>query len=530
MRIRTRPKSTAEVSGITVRTISTKRADTSKQIEDDVFTSFGMADIVLPTPYSLPALYRVLTESNALPACIEAMVTNVVLFGYGVEPLDENTPENPAERKILESFIKTANTDESLAMVQEKRLYDYERFGFAFLEIIRDDKGTPTLLRHAPAYTTRVMAKAGDPVPIQRDIVRGGKRSRITEYRRFRRFVQISGGTRVYFKEFGDTRAMNSETGEYATKDKPVPVGKQATEILHERQYTEDPYGAPRWVSQMPSIRGSRESEECNVRYFQDNTISPVMMLVSGGRLTKTSFNDLQKAVTGKGQGKDVQHRMTLVEAIPEQVGLDDKSSVTMEVVKLADARQSDGLFSTYDKDNRNKVRGSFRFGPAVIGDSQDTNFANANVSDAQAEKHVFLPQRSKHDDWFNISFVNHPAGLKLKTVKLVSLGPRVANPDAVVKIMTALNVMGGLTPRTAIDVINQTVQLSIPQYPAKGQGGYEDWMDMPMSVAQRVYASRTQQTGEGKSQNEQNQKTPEIKDTEATGDVGPTTPEHGQE
>lgn len=518
----------------TVRVITSKvkRADISRQTsESDGFTEDDNSNLILQTPYSITRLDEIFEQSNILRQCVSAMVTNVCSFGYRTVPIEDGIEVDEQEEKLLKSFIDSPNTEETLVGLQSKKTDDYERYGFGFIEVIRDAKKRPSLLRHARSFTIRILRKSGEAVPVVTEVYRGGRRSRVTEYKRFRKYVQIVGGKKVYFKEFGDPRIMDYRNGRYSSKDYRIPKKYQATELLHERQYSQDAYGLPRWISQLPSILGSRESEEVNMRYFEDNTVPPMIMAIAGGRLTKQSFQDLNRLLTERGVGKDRQNQILLVEAIPETTGLDDKGSVSIQVEKLADVRPSDGLFKDYDESNMAKIRSSFRLPPVVLGMSQDVNFATANVSAYLAETQVFLPERQAHDEFFNKNFVNHPSGLNLKTVKLESKGPSVTNPDQIVKTLTAVNVMGGVTPRSAIDLINETMQLSLPQYPEKGEDGYEDWMDMPMNLSQKVYG-RTQQTGEGKDQDMQGDKDDKLKETEEEGEVGVASQavEHGNE
>jgi hypothetical protein len=90
---------------------------------------------------------------------------------------------------------------------------------------------------------------------------------------------------------------------------------------------------------------------------------------------------------------------------------------------------------------------------------------------------------------------------------------------------------MGGLTPRTAVDAFNETLQLTLPQYPEEGEEEYEEWMDMPIQLATRLMMGSTQQTGEGDSTHaDESSKTPDVKEQEDEGDVEPSAPEHGSE
>lgn len=529
MRVRRKKDKSLDEAGLNVHVIrygkTSKRNDVSRQSEDldDFSTIPSLASTVIAPPYEMQTIATVFERSNILRQCIEAYVTNICKFGLRVIPITENTKIDEKEKEVLESFIQSANTEESLVTVKSKEVYDFEKYGYGYFEVVRNARKVPTLLRHVKSYTMRICSRDEELIPVTVEVARGGSRSSVTEYRRFRKYVQSVSGRQTYFKEFGDPRDMDYRDGRYASRDTPVPKDFLATEILHEKQYSEDAYGIPRWISQMPSILGSRESEEVNLRYFEDNTIPPIMMTVAGGRLTRQSFQNLNKLLTEQGIGRDRQNQIILIEAVPETVGLEDKGTVQIKIDKLTDARPSDGLFKDYDSSNIDKVRSAFRIPSVVIGRADQVNFATASTSLYIAETQVFEPERAVHDEFLNKRFVNHPKGLNLKTVCLQSRGPRVTNPDQVIKTLTAVNVMGGLTPRTAIDLVNETMQLSIPKLPEKGAEGWEEWMDMPISLSQRMaIVTDTQQTGQGDSTHSgQAGKTGKIKSTEATGATG---------
>jgi PBSX family phage portal protein len=417
--------------------------------------------------------------------------------------------------------------------VSRKKIKDYERVGYATCEVIRNAQGVPTLIRHMRAAHVRLTARDEKATAVTNYINRGGSRKKITEYKRFRRFIQIINGKLTYFKEFGDPRVMDYRNGRFADENYRVPKEFVATEVLYHPQYGENVYGVPRWIGLLPAILGSRESEEVNYRFFQDNTVPPMILSVAGGRLTKQSFNDLQRLLSQDGVGKDRMHRILLVEAIPETAGLDDKGTVRLQVDKLASERQSDALFKEYDDSNIAKIMSAFRLPPVMLGKAESVTFATANVSAYLTETQVFAPERDIHDEFLNKRFVNNPLGLGLKTVKLATKGPQISNPDQIVKTLTAINVMGGVTPRRAIDIVNETMQLSLEQYPEDGEEGYEEWMDLPMTISQRREMSRTQQTGEGdNTHDEQGVKDEDIKDRENNGETGiaDMAVEHGSE
>jgi len=425
------------------------------------------------------------SRSNMLPQLVDAMKTNIAGYGSKVVAFAEGVEIDPVEEATLKSWLEHADTDNSFSQIEQKQIFDFEKHGARALEVVRNRAGKATMLKHVSSSSLQMTSRQRKTVEVVREIERGGERSRVRERRRFRKFVQRTANQIVWFKEFGDPRTMDWRTGNYQSRETGrISEKYKATEILWRTQEGDDPYGMPRWIHLAPTIMGSRESEEVNLRYFEDNTVPPSIITVSNGRLTRASFEELKNVIESGGRGR--QNKMMLLEAISEGQGLDDGGVAQLRIEKMSDQRPSDGLFRTYDEQNRAKLRSAFRLPPIITGESQDVTFATANVSAFLAEMQVFLPNRAAHNDWLNNAFVNHEAGLNLKTVKIESKGPKLTDPAEVVKALREANSMGALTPRKAVDLINQQMQVRIAQYPKMGAEGWEEWMDRPLSLSLR--------------------------------------------
>lgn len=522
-----KPVSRVTVRSITVQRRASAQIPESQQLNyEDIFSKFGAipgVGQILQPAYSVPDMFRLRETSNMLGQCIEAYVTNLVLTGWEIDTTIRGREVNADEQFELQSFLDNPNTEQSLVGLMADIIRERETTGFSFMEVVRDAAGLPAILRHASALNTRLTRRHPTSVQVSYQIMRGRRITTVAEMRRFRKFVQIVGAETRFFKEFGDPRKMDARTGAFEGEPTYAP-GMDASEILMFKiNNSTNPYGAPRWISQTPSIVGSREAEEVNVRYFRDNTVPPMMLLVGNGRLTKGSYSQLQQQLNQESIGADRQHKILLVEAVGESESLDGKSSpISLTVERLADSRQSDALFGDYDKSNMEKVRSSFRLPPVLVGMSQDVNFATATTSVLVAEAQVFAPERSQNDDILNRMLVNGPYGLGLRSVKLVSRPPSITSPDQVIKTLTALNVMGAVTPRMAQLVANQLLQTELPAYPKPGEDGYEEWMDQPMPITIRDAAAH--------SQAEQASKPGEVKATEGSGDTSPQQPKNGQQ
>lgn len=509
----------------------------SKQIITDSATSIAFSPASARTPVIPLAppeyLVTLVSYSSVLPQSIEAYVTNLARYGWEVVESQVGRPMDPKERAVLESFIESPNADQSLTAIHAHVVQWYETVGHSYIEVVRDSSGTPSILRTIEnPCTVRVCPMDEEVVRVPYSINRGIRSATVVELKRFRLFIQESNGETVYFKEFGDPRILDCRTGQfYAPGTDSVPLENRATELLMFKQNGPDAvYGGPRWWSLVPELLGSREAAEVNLQYFKDNTVPPMILSVTGGRLTGESFKELKDLLDTDGVGKARQNRILLLEAIAESPSIDDRgTTVGLQVDKLTDSRQSDALFGSYDEANRVKIRSAFRLPPVAIGLSQDVNFATANVSTFVLETQVFAPMRALFDEIYNKKLICGPKGLGLKTVKLRSKAPTVTNPEVVIRSLTALNVMGAVTPRLARNLANQLLQVNLSPYPEFGQDGYEEWMDSPLALTLREVGSGKQDVPDSTHLDQQT-KDASVKSIEAGGDVSIPEPENGSE
>lgn len=512
---------------VTARTtiIRADREDmnTSRLIDykDELTDLAILADVIIPPPYVVTWLQQKVDSSSIIPQCIEAYTVNTVGTGWEVEPVVRGKEPNAGEACELATFVGYANTDQSLSCMMKEVVREREALGFSFVEVIRSGAGEIALLRHARARSIRLTPKHKDLVEVVQFICRGRRTHEVRERKRFRRYVQVIQGETVYFKEYGDPRAMNRNTGKYQY-EKGYEAGADATEILHFKVPGPDVYGIPRWMAQLPNVLGVRESEELNFRYFRDNTVPPMMLTVSGGRLTQQSYRNLTELLHSENIGSARQHQIMLVEATGEGDSLDGRgSTVGLKVEKLADQRQSDANFQEYDEKSASKIRSCWRLPAIVVGNSKDSNFANAQISMHVVESQVFGPERDAMDEFLNRQLVLPPHGMNIKSCKLKGRVLSINSPETVMKTLTALNVIGAVTPRSAQVLANQMLQTELPAYPPVGAKGHEPWMDIPMTIYLR---------DQSKTHDEQSAKTPGIKEDEETGDIAPKRPENGSE
>src|SRR5262249_34309230 len=120
------------------------------------------------------------------------------------------------------------------------------------------------------------------------------------------------------------------------------PTDAPATETLHFTvPSTGPPYGVPRWIGALLSVLGSREMEEVNYLYFQNKSVPPLALLVSGGRLSDASIPRIERFIEENLKGKENFHKILILEA--EGGGSSgEMARAKIELHPLTDAQQQD--------------------------------------------------------------------------------------------------------------------------------------------------------------------------------------------
>lgn len=450
-----------------VRKAEDKIAHRSMQLED--FTN--VSDVISP-PYDPRALLQIIEESSDLKQYIRAMATNIAMHGHAIRykpDFDYNKAEqsiqNEADKEWdkLERLYKYINPTEEFKKVLEKMLIDRESIGWGTIEVIRDMKGEVTHLEYCRAANIRIAKSDRNHVEFEvweKDD--NGEYTKMTYYKKFKKFVQVINGRKRYFKEFGDPRDMNYETGEY---DKNIPEEKKANEIaffpIHDPSTD---YGIPRWTGALVNAVGSRASEVLNFIYFESGTILPAAIIVDGGQLTEESIEALKE---GKGLGNAF--KLLLLETAPFEdedtisVGEDKKNRVSTKIEKLADTMNKDALFQEYQRNNKEKLRDTFRLPPIFTGQSSDYTRATADVARQIAEEQIFTPEREDIASRFN-TIINNELGIKY--VEMYLKGPQIRDVADKAEALEPFIKAGAVTPNMLIETLGELLNKNLDPLP----------------------------------------------------------------
>lgn len=506
---------------------SPKRA-TSNAASDSAETSFSAAQAIEP-PYSPLRLTEIFENSSTLRPNVDSYVQNIDSNGSHLEPVLDLAGDDaseivanamklerldaidrgmvvssitPTEQEVaermkqienamelerfrLEAFFTSCVVEESFVSLRRKTRQDLEVGGNGYWEVLRDSRGRIVQFIYVPAHTMRLRAQDRELV----DVVIPIRQSPITVTReklkrRFRTFVQITEtGRTVYFKELGDPRVMSATTGKYyasrlelekAESEKAI----EATEVLHFRIHSpRSAYGVPRWIGTLPSVLGTREAEEVNLLYFENKSVPPMAVLVSGGRLASESADKLRDFITTEIKGKGNFHKILVIEAEPtENSSGENTGRMRIELKPLTQAQQQDALFLKYDERNHDKVGFSFRLPRLLRGDVRDFNRATADAALEFAEAQVFGPERTEFDFMIN-RLVLSTLGIRYWVFRSNSV--QIRDPKTLAEIIGELTAANVLVPADARKLAAELVfNRRLPRIDA-------DWIYQPVMLTQ---------------------------------------------
>lgn len=418
---------------------------------------------IIEPPYNLTTLEQLCHENNALMPCIDAMVTNVVGTGYVIEGArgEDNSEGEEVDRTVIESvssFFDQPWPGVSWLTLMKSVRRDVESVGNGFIEILRAANGQVVFSRHVSAKMVRLVSLSV-PMFEEVEITRNGVKGKFTVQMRHRRFAQVVNGKPVYFREFGTDRDMDKTTGQFANKGEVVSLQLRATELIHFMAIPDvkTPYGVPRWITQLPSVLGSRKAEEMNLGFFDTGGVPPLMIMVQGGTLAEDTVKALQQHFMGSPNGKN---KAVVLEAHSTSGDINGTNNVRVSVERFGAERQNDSMFEGYDTSSEERIRAAFRLPPIFTGKSNDYSFATAFASYTVAEAQVFKPERDEIDEVINLRLM--PELNPSETLRYRSLDLSVKDATQQLKGLEMAAANKAITNGELVKSINEVTGLEL--------------------------------------------------------------------
>ena len=361
------------------------------------------------------------------------------------------------ERARMERFFDFASDDVSFVELRKQMRIDKELMGQGYWEVLRTLGGQLVGFEYVPSFTIRGR-KLGEPITVDvRRKVSETKFVTVTRKRRFRLYVQSFENRTVFFKEYGDPRVVSRKNGkvwdEYDTNEENIramrtadPEDGPANELIQFKIHSprSAAYGVPRWIGSLLAVLGNRYAEEVNLLYFENKSIPPMALLVSGGHVTEDTANRLRDFIKSELHGRQNFHNILILEAEPSE-HTDGAAAMSIKLQPLTDAQLKDALFLQYDERNMDKIGMAFRLPRMLRGDIRDFNRATAEAALDFAERQVFQPERDEFDFVVNRKILPE---LGVRWWKFRSKGPQARDPAELVKMIESLEKVGVLTPK----------------------------------------------------------------------------------
>lgn len=455
----------------------------SQQLPPDAeaFQFLEIQEQIIEPPINLKLWAAQLARSTRLNRGIRTIARNTVGIGFEivpVEPFNDDTPEEEKRRigeqtSQVKSWFRNLNPEQPFEALMECVSIDEEATGNGYLEFTRTGDGALDRAFHVPSVTVRIL-------------------------RRNRGFVQIRGGQKRFFKRFGDDRVMDARNGKFqdevgfnrpdsaqnpgtvplagesrdAVEGDVLPLEHRATEIFHFKLYhpMSDVYGLPRFISAAAAITGNWLASKRNVVFFKNDAVPRMAVIVTGGKLTQASQDDLA-AYLQEGQGEEQAHRLLILQAEEEGVGLDGKSTSKIDLKPMTVGVTEDGSFLNYRLQNDEEIREALGLSEVFFKSNKLTK-ASAVVAKATTDEQEFEPARKQKEHRLNQQVIWGPLGLQMPDVKILFKRPDTTDALEQARVDKLYSDAAVMTPNEL------RRNLGLDPYPPE-----HDWANLPLPV-----------------------------------------------
>lgn len=495
-----------------------KNKSQSQEITDEkVQTLASSGEIILP-PLPMWQLAILRENSSELGQTLDAMTIGVEGFGGRLvlkdipESLKKTFKEKIEEERnwLQTNLVDFPNPDGNLTKLRQEKRTDLESTGNAYLELIRSPLHPERFTCYNRLDPATMFITKLDDEPTRMNIKFTDENFTLKTksfFKKFRRFVNVVGNKKTYFKEFSDPRIIDKRTGRVA--DETLLPQFRANEVKHFSIYNtrRTPYGLPRYTGNIIAIKGSRNAEESNILTQQNNNVPSMVFMVSGGQLTEGSVRRIEEFVDSSVQSDKNYSKFLILEGESQHDTLSGTDNVKIDVRPLTNNQISDQIWQEYDKNNASKIRRSFRMMPLLTGEVDNLNRSVAQESERLAEKYVFNPEREMIDETLNKLITQQ--GFKFWVYK--SNSPNVTNDQDLVRILTGAEKTGGLTPRISRMLLEDILNKKLPEFP----DNFDPDVPFSFTLAQLMHsAGKANQNGTMESQG-QTPKTPESSEVQ---------------
>ena len=288
-----------------------------------------------------PFLLEKLREmSGTHDSCITVKAEDAIFSGKKFVSESNNIPEQI--RNLLDDF----DFDEEL----ESFLEDYETFGYAGLEFLRDNEMNFVGINHISSLYLRMC-------------------------RDKERVVQKIGAKEVYFKLYNpsDNRFLNKENGLW---DYDINSETLANDIVwfNKKSSESKVYGKPRYLSELPAIITDEAIIDYQKGYFKSHGVPNYIITITGNLESEDenyTADDFEADLENEFKSISNEPGTALCVVIPS-----DENNVNVNVHKIGEERK-EGSFLDLSKKVTDRIYRVHRVPKERVGDSDASGIAS---------------------------------------------------------------------------------------------------------------------------------------------------------
>jgi len=394
------------------------------------------------------------------------------------------------QQYLFDAWFRNCCSDRPFVELRRNVREDIKTHGWGCMEFLRDGLGRLKRLSYVPGFTVRPLADRGELIDVMEDdsITPLSDGREVMVKRRFRLYVQIVNGKKIYFKSPGDPRVVSRTTGKVyrslaemrRPKDADPPGEGKDAEDANELLYLSEhdpasPCPPPVWIGNLLSVLGGREADETNYFYLADKAIPAGLIFVHGGRVPRGTKDRLESRIKNELAGAQGSGKLLVVEAEPGNKAPSERSVMTsITFQSLREAMTNDATFMGYDERSSDRIGASFRLSPLLRGYTPSSlNRATALAALYFAEQQVFQPERDLFD-WKMDKYILPEIGITY--LQFVSNSPPTRSAEEVGKLIQATAPSGAWTPNEEREVIGDVLNKPMARID-------EQWADQPMVI-----------------------------------------------
>ncbi|MFH1114789.1 MAG: hypothetical protein V1792_12815 [Pseudomonadota bacterium] len=448
--------------------------------DEDRFAKLYRNRGILEPPYSFADLWRIYEQCDVLWSCIESVVSNCERrhdFEFtGDDKTQKDTASSRADKDRIQDFFSRVNEKHSFQALRKKIRLDREVTGNAFVEALRNLHGEVERLYYLPSTRVRATELDEEEIPVNVKIPRSGNLVDLTVYRRFRRFARLispTGNTLRWFKEFGDPRVLDADTGEFI-RDRvtheyirePNDYPNKATEVWWFRDnFAGNVYGIPRWVSVLVDAKARWVARWLNYDLLDQGAVPKGILLFQNGTISEGTRKHLERTLQ-EWRDPRKYNQWVVLNVEPDTFGFDlntgaSKGGSKPEFINLD--RNEDYMFANFLTHVEQTIRKVYRLPPIFTGASTDYTHATAYASLEVAETQVFEPIRSAFDEKVTTELIQNEFGIHQWRLKTHSA--RISDKETFYKAAAMWAKAGGLSTNHLIQIGNEMLGTNVSEY-----------------------------------------------------------------